>query len=50
MNNQIPSTIHQIMTELPITKMLGKTERDVLVIWTLGNWNLFGDWSLVIGI
>jgi hypothetical protein len=50
MNNQIPSTNHQIMTKLPITKFIRRTEKDVLVIWTLGNWNLFGYWDLVIGI
>jgi len=50
-NNQAPKNNNQIITKIPMTK----TWKIIflfcrLVIWTLGNWNLFDVWYLVIGI
>jgi hypothetical protein len=60
MKHQIPSTKHQIMTEIPITKnrvilnklhLRRRRERSgTLGHWVFENWNLFGIWNLVIGI
>jgi hypothetical protein len=36
------------MIKIPMTEILKKILG--LVIWTLGNWNLFGIWDLVIEI
>jgi len=52
MNQQIPSTNHQIMTNISMTEILNRSNNDsgILEIWTLGNWDLFGVWNLGIGI
>jgi hypothetical protein len=51
MNNQIPSTNHQIMTEISMTEIPNISNNDsvILDIRTLGNWDLFGVWNLGIG-
>jgi hypothetical protein len=43
------STNNQIMIKIPMTKIL-KIKILALIISTLGNWNLFGIWDLMIGI
>jgi len=52
MNNQIPSTDHQIMADISITEIPNGSNNDsgVLEIWTSGHWDLFGVWNLGIGI
>jgi hypothetical protein len=52
MNNQIPSTNHQIMTNISMTEIPKSLNNDsgILDIWTLGRWDLFGVWNLDIGI
>ena len=61
MNHQIPSTNHQIMTNISMTEirkpspcsspLRGEDEGEGrLDIWTLGNWDLFGVWNLGIEI
>jgi hypothetical protein len=52
MNQQIPSTNYQIMTNISMTEILNRSNNDsgILEIWTLGNWDLFGVWNLGIEI
>jgi hypothetical protein len=52
MNNQIPSTNHQIMTNISITEIPNSLDNvsSILDIRTLGHWDLFGVWNLGIGI
>jgi hypothetical protein len=52
MNNQTPSTNHQIMTNISITEIPNSLDNvsSILDIRTLGHWDLFGVWNLGIGI
>jgi hypothetical protein len=48
-NDQIPSTNHQIMTKIPMTEII-RLINFCFDYLDIGNWNLFGAWNLVIGI
>jgi hypothetical protein len=50
-NNQVPSTNHQIMDKIAMTKIPNKPFKYLFGLFeTFGNWNLFGISDLVFGI